>query len=303
MEIDYAHQIDFEDLTSINFDIVIIAKNHEARWDYLVNSLSKSLKLGNSRNIILSYDQNDNFKKKHFEVYSPHSDNIKDLIKILENEFSKVNKKEIKVLVDYSCMTKTWYYTIMLFIKQRNLNFEEISVFFSYTPSQFSKPKKPKHNLKIEPLPGKYRIPNDKPKALIVCLGYEEKKAEGIIDYLDPKETIIIYSKPAIDENFVEQIESSNKSLISKFKSVNTFDMSNLKSIEEILQSLFLTLNKDFSVIIAPLGPKPFTFVAMLLSLKYENIDIWRVSSGSNINIYKRKPIENTFIISKVVFN
>jgi len=62
-------------------------------------------------------------------------------------------------------------------------------------------------------------------------------------------------------------------------------------------------ISAKYSIIIAPLGPKPFTFISMLLSVKYKNIDIWRVGSGQNINEYKRQPINSeTFIISEVEF-
>ena len=74
--------------------------------------------------------------------------------------------------------------------------------------------------------------------------------------------------------------------------------------LERQLTSLYYLLKDDYSIIIAPLGPKPFTFISMLLSVKFPDIDIWRVGSGSDINKYKREPIdEKTFVINEVVFN
>lgn len=79
--------------------------------------------------------------------------------------------------------------------------------------------------------------------------------------------------------------------------------MDDLIRIERELVSLYFLLKKDYSIIIAPLGPKSFAFMAMLLSIKYDEIDIWRVGSGSDINEYQRTPIApDHFIISYVNF-
>ena len=69
------------------------------------------------------------------------------------------------------------------------------------------------------------------------------------------------------------------------------------------LTSVYYLLKDDYNIIIAPLGPKPFTFVSMLLSVKYKDIDIWRVGSGSDINEYDREPLDTkSFIISELLF-
>jgi hypothetical protein len=148
-----------------------------------------------------------------------------------------------------------------------------------------------------------YVVPTDKPKALIVCLGYEQNKAQGIIEHLDPKISYILYSKPALDTNFVNSIEENNKELLEQSENVIQFPLDNLIMIERELISLYFLLKNDYSIIIAPLGPKPFAFMAMLLSIKYEEIDIWRVGSGSDINKYRRSPIApDKFIVSYVNF-
>ena len=302
MELEYGKQINLNSLTDYEIDVIIISKNHEKRWDSLLNNLRLHRSYDSAFKLLLTYENELEDEVQGFKTIKPSVTNTDDITLALDSLFLSSRKEEITVLIDYSCMTKVWYYTIMLYFSQRSLGLSNAKLLFSYTPSKFSKPQLPKHNNKIEPLPGKYRIPQSKPKALIVCLGYEEKKAEGIIDYLDPKETIIIYSKPTIDKAFSYQIETSNKDLLDKIDRVITYQFDNLVDIEGVLYSLYITLKNEYSIIIAPLGPKPFTFMAMLMSLKYNEIDIWRVSSGSDINKYPRDPIENHCIISEVQF-
>lgn len=69
-------------------------------------------------------------------------------------------------------------------------------------------------------------------------------------------------------------------------------------------KAFFCLLNPAVYLIIAPLGPKPFTFISMLLSVKYHDIDIWRVGSGSDINFYPREPIgKDCFILTQIIWS
>lgn len=303
MKLNFGKQIQFEDLAKVEIDIFIMAVSHEKRFITLHNK--EELRF--NKKIILSYQANDvTFYGKGSVNYKVDSENfVEMMIYLLDFELNILRcKKNITILIDYSSMTKSWYYTIMSYFTIKKLTFDNVKIYFSYTPSTYSKPLLPKYNSFIDPIPGRFNIPNfDKPKALIVGLGYESKKAEGIIEYLDPKITFALYSNPSLDKRFSTAVEENNKNLILDLKeNIIQFPFDDLMSIERILTSLYFSLRDNYSVIIAPLGPKPFTFIAMLLSIKYEDIDVWRVSSGNDFNKYDREPIENNFIICEVDF-
>jgi len=308
MDFNFAKQINSDELITKNFDLFVMATSHEERYDYLL----KNFDLTYSRLAVLSYDKNDNCNldndSGNCTFYSLGDSKYVDVvIDLLDNELSFMTENDnLNILVDYSCMTKTWYYTIMSYFISRDVSYQNIKVFFSYTPSEYVPPQNPQYNAVIEPIPGRFRMPNvDKPKALLVGLGYESKKAEGIIEYLDPKITYALYSKPTLDPRFYEAIENSNKDLLTRLKNNTlTFPVDDLLMIERILTSLYFSLNDDYSIVVAPLGPKPFTFVSMLMSLKYEDIDVWRVHSASDFNRYSRKPlITNDLIICEVDYS
>ncbi len=302
MVIKYGKQIDMNFISKKEISLFLFAGNHEKRvftaYDKIIenNIISKS--------ILFTYK--DCYKTKHDHIIEKIKlKNHQEISNILDKELTILTKKDLCVIVDYSCMTKSWYYTIILYLRKKELDFNSITVYFIYTPSKFTKPLEPKPNTEIAPLPGKYIVPTDKPKALIVCLGYEQRKAEGIIEHLDPKDYYIIYSKPALDKRFVDKIETNNSSILDRTdkRKVITFQLDDMLSLERELTSLYYLLREEYSIIIAPLGPKPFTFISMLMTIKYRDIDIWRVGSGSDINEYAREPIDdNTFIISEIVF-
>ena len=300
MEIKYAKQIHISDVKNLDVSLFLLAINHEKRAFTAYDKIEK----GNAINRAVSFSYSEFAKTEtRKNVERIFISDLKEISSFLDEFFLSITSKELSLVVDYSCMTKPWYYTFILYLKKKKLELNSLEVYFIYTPSTHEEPKKPKSNSEIAPLPGKYVVPTDKPKALIVCLGYENRKAEGIIEHLDPKKCFLFYTKPALDENFVTHLESSNSNILKGGNNVITFPFNNLIQLERELTSIYYLLKDDYSIIIAPLGPKPFTFMSMLLSIKYPDIDIWRVGSGSDINEYERRPLDNnTFIISQVIF-
>lgn len=300
MEIQYGKQIKINDLKGKTIDLFLCVENHEKRSYTLYNTLIKTNTIDNE--IVFCYkdiDYGENiFRKK------TKTNNHTELINILETEIQKIIKDTINIVIDYSCMTKPWYYSVILYLKNKENRFKKINSYFCYTPSIFIEPKKPKPNRSIAPLPGKYVVPTDKPKALIVCLGYEQNKAEGIIEHLDPKKYYLFYTKPASDKKFVNTIESNNQNILQeKGNNIITYPFDDLINLEKELTRLYFYLKDEYSIIIAPLGPKPFSFISMMLSVKYSDIDIWRVGSGNDINEYDNEPIDDkSFIICEVCF-
>jgi len=301
MELKYGIQLQPEALHQKEIDLFIFAGNHEGRvytaYEYFEShsTIHKS--------IMLCYNEGyvaDLHNRIELRVVSDQA----EIFNILDSFFSNSSKPDPILFIDYSCMTKPWYYAIILYLSNRVIANLKVTCYFSYTPSLFSDPQEPKHNTEISPLPGKYIIPTDKPKALIVCLGYEQKKAEGIIDHLDPKLSYIYYTNPALDQQFVTVLEANNKYILSTSNNVTKYRFDDLLFLERELTGLYFALKDDYSIIIAPLGPKPFTFVSMLLSVKYPDIDIWRVGSGSDINEYTREPFAtDCFILSETRWN
>jgi hypothetical protein len=299
MKLQYGRQIQFSEVKNKTIQLFLFAFNHEKRILCAYNKIQDSNTVIKS----IGFSYKPLTKKRKGTIELIHLKSHVEIYDILDLEFAKYGNEEINIVVDYSCMTKSWYYSIILYLTKRRLAISKVIALFFYTPSRYSVPQKPKHNTEIAPLPGKYVVPTNKPKALIVCLGYEQNKAEGIIDHLDPKICYVFYTEPALDPKFVSTVKANNKNILDHYTNIITYPFDDLLYLERQLTSLYYLLREDYSIIIAPLGPKPFTFISMLLSVKFRDIDIWRVGSGSDINEYKREPIDdNTFVINEVVF-
>ncbi len=284
MKIKYGQQIDASDINGEKIDLFLFANNTEERKFTSYSFIKRIACINKTYSLYYQNSKLESIEK----VENTTVNSYEKLIEILDNELMSNIESTFTIFVDYSCMTKSWYYTILLYLSNKKLNKEKITVFFSYTPSVFSDPFSPKPNSEICPLPGKYIIPSNKPKALIVCLGYEENKAQGIIDQLDPALTFLFYTDPALDDKFVDVIKSNNKSILDEFEESYkiTYPFGNLLLLEQKLSSVYFKLKDNYKIIIAPLGPKPFTLVSMILSIIFQDIEIWRVGNGEDINPY-----------------
>jgi hypothetical protein len=299
MKVKFGKQIEINEISNITIDVFLFANNVEKRKLSAYNLINNNNEIINTYSFYYPNSEFENIENVEELIIQNHD----EVVNFLKDKIKNIDKEEITIFVDYSCMTKSWYYSIILYLSKVNTHFKKVKAIFSYTPSIYSKPLPPKSNTDILPLPGKCRISDNKPKALIVCLGYEQNKAQGIIDQLDPKLTYIFYTDPALDPVFVQTIKENNSNILEQDKNIITYPFDNLLYLERELTSLYYFLKDEYNIIIAPLGPKPFTFIAMMMSIVYPEIDIWRVGSGFDINRYEREPFDPPqFIVNEVIF-
>lgn len=303
MKLKFAKQIDYSEFEAQEFDIIIAASGYESRAIHLVSKL----RLDNSKLVLIRFmeKKDEKQRKKNDKIFQKLGFDIsKDLvsegsyqkiIEILDANIGEylVNRVNLNILIDYSCMTRVWYATIINYFLNKYSRLQNLNLFFSYSPAEYTPPLETRPNQYMGPIPSMYRISTaSRPTALIIGLGYEKYRAIGLTEYIDPKLTYLLYSNPAFDTRYIKNIEKNNEELIESVgtKNVFTHPIGDLVATESLLTSLYLSLRGEYIVIIAPLGPKPFALLSLLLASRYPDIDVWRVSSGGIRNVYDRKP-------------
>lgn len=224
----------------------------------------------------------DFFKSNNFKIEIADGDEDKIIKKMLNNIIQDKNK-EIKIIIDYSCMTRMWYSAVLDYF--RNLNYDKIvTLYFCYSSAKFlGAPKKEFSNIYVGPLKGfSYLSVPTKPSALLINLGYEAKRAIGLKEYLDA-ETFIFY--PTLEKRsiqYIKEIEDRNKEIIRRIKPGNIirYPFYDLKQTYSILIDLCKDLREDFRIVIAPCGAKSFSLISLITSIKLNDIDVWRITAG-----------------------
>lgn len=306
-----AQQISFEEIKKTQFDWIIAASGYESRASYLTSKLdlnyeSTKTVFGFSSRKILSRSKNDaTFKKLGFNQVACSGDSEREITHEMDVFFKSWRRKKLKILLDYSSMTRTWYATVIHYIWNLPKSVDLIDLYLSYTPSSFFPPLEARQIDCMGALQGfsGLNLP-DRPTALVMGLGYEPQRAIGLNDYLEASHTYAFYADPALDNRFVSAVIKNNKILLNRLgkERIIRYPFANLRRTAALLSSLCMGLSKNYRLILAPLGPKPFSLLCLLLYLKFpKQFGVWRVSASSHGNTYDREPKDKP-IICKATF-
>jgi hypothetical protein len=298
MDLLNSKQVSFDQVYSSDIDLVIGVSGYEKRSPYLM----ERIKLGSETKLVLAFEErmkelnrpeNDRiFRKLGFRTITASGNCALDVGKLIAC-IPEINKKVLRILVDYSCMTKPWYASFIEYFSFNSLPFQKVHILFSYTQSAYVEPRKPKPLRVAEPMGyGSHGIMAGKSIALVMGLGYEKDRAEFLRRAVNPEETYCFYADPSTDSRFVEKVYINNFKLIDSLHKSHVFPypMEDMKKTDRILTDLCLDLRLKYRIILAPLGPKPFALLSMLIGVRYPDVEIWRVGAGLLENVYDRIP-------------
>ncbi len=311
MELLGAQQIPSDELYKTRFNLFLIASGYEKRSVFLL----EKFKIKADMKIALAYiEKSKELHRKEnqkiilangFEILPVSGEEGFEFQSIIKRIFPATENNTIKILVDYSSMTKVWYSTIITSLMTLSSAIDQIEIYFSYTPAAFSEPRKQKSarltqslfydvNKKMDP---------SKPIALIIGLGLDNSRSETLVKKIKPAVTYLLYTDPAHHINYFEQLFKNNQKLIESIEIRNLYNypFKDLRKTNEILTNLCLDLRLKYNIIIAPVGPKVFALIAMLLATRYPDLDVWRVSGGIYEKIIDKIP-DGDPLIYKVDF-
>jgi hypothetical protein len=308
MELDNNIQISSEYLQKQHFDAFIAASGFESRGSYLLGKINTS-EIPNK--VVLAYTEltstlfrqynDDRFKELGFTFYPVPPKDITSLKPLLDQICAKNKKETLDILIDYSCMTKIWYNGILAYFSDLEESYTKVNLWFCYSPSEYVKGSSNVSNKFFD-----NEVPSstgNKPIGLLLGLGYESGRSEELARKLKAQVTFAFYADPAYDERYVKEVLENNQALfkmISRDKIIK-YPIFDLNSINDTLTQLCIKLRLTHQLVLAPIGPKPFTLMCFVLATRYPDIKIWKVATAGNIAATDRKP-HGELLLSKVTF-
>jgi hypothetical protein len=308
MKVNFSKQIDTEELSASKIDLLLVASGFEARSVFLSSNLAleripNKVAFGFKDRRIFSRDSNDIFFKKNDFAFFDNidGDNGETIACWLKEflEYSAQRTNEITIVIDYSSMTRTWYASLLKALFLFSNRALKIRCIWSYSPSIYTPPPRLSVNTHVGVMPGFCNLEGlDKPIALVVGLGYDRVRGTGLVEYIEPQRTVLFYTDPAFDDQFVRDVKNNNSAL---FRMVDDCDMvphpfSDLDyTIGKIIDSVG-DLSQSYRVIVAPLGVKPFALLAMIALLQLKNADLWRVTGATRSVPLDRNAIGNLLL-------
>jgi hypothetical protein len=126
----------------------------------------------------------------------------------------------------------------------------------------------------------------------VLGLGYEELRALGAREMIDPAKTCLFLADPPLDSRYLDRVKTANELLLEQTPNDEHFgyDPLNPEYTFRLLADVCEGSLKSGAVIIVPLGPKPFALVSLVVARSLEGVEVWRVSGGSYEDAVDRAP-------------
>jgi len=299
MKIKEAIQVNLDEIDLNSIDLLICSCGYEERSRYLANLLCASGKAAIKNKVVFHFandsgdkvsSENTSFFRSqgfefieitHFDLPGKASRELDRFLRI------GVSSTIFNILVDYSSMTRVIYSEILRFFHEIKSTCT-VNIYFVYVPSEYDGPGDFKPNFFVGPIAGfdgKMSLPQT-PIMLIVGLGYDEIRALGLIEYFDLafERTSVFLTDKSFNPRFAEEAERNNKDLLGRIPQENiyAYPLLDIRTTGNMLSSLIEANRKHNRIVIAPIGPKPFTLISLLLGIKYPEISIYRVSQNSD---------------------
>jgi len=308
MEFQSAKQLSAGDLQKVKYDLFILVAGYEQRSIYLPQKYDINAEI----RIALAFEEkpkdlrrknNDAYlQEKGFRLLTVSGEENPFLEPVFSELLKKPGKERLYILCDYSSMTKIWYSGLINYLISDSKIRSKVTIHFSYTPAVYNEPK----NSKIVKFNGRVSFPSrkntdsSKPLALIIGLGLDPGRPEFVQKSLKPALTILMYADPANDIKYVEKVLKYNQEIIEKTEVRNllSYPLFDLEKTNQELTELCLNLRVKYNVVIVPVGPKVLSLLALLLSARFPDINVIRVSPGSNAPAFERIPSSEPLIYS-----
>lgn len=219
----------------------------------------------------------------------------------------KISKEEVNVVIDITTFTRE---ILLILIKVISLDiFSSFNTKIVYTPNESYSIDGSffwltKGVREIRSIIGFSGLHSPSKKLLLIILnGFEDERTEQIIQCFEPNKLII--GKPSKDDSINQELNiiSCKKfdHIESKFNNIIPlekfeFSCTNIKTTEDILNSI-IDINKDeYNIIISPLNNKISTVSVALVGLKREEIQIC-YASANQYNIDANGIPSNYFLV------
>jgi hypothetical protein len=291
MELVHNYQVDFNELLNEKFDCIIAASGFQKRSTYLAENIDTS----KSENLVITFDETtcnelrlENiriFQKLGFLSVNAAPDESSGIEKMMHRICSGRFTRILNILVDYSCMPKVWFATIINCLLKNDFHAERINIYFSYTPKKVNTILQKSRLKSYMPLIfGSEKDLGKKPLALVAGFNNNLDIMKEFINKLKPVNTFAFIPYFTHEEEYYRKIMENNASVLRSIPSEKIFryPAERPDQITSMITSLCLDLRLNSNVILIPQGPKTFGLASVLFSVRYPDVMIYDLKSSDH---------------------
>lgn len=267
------------DIHQRHYDIAFFASGYEQRSTYIpkllnIDRVKKAVIFGYKEGRT-EFHREDNDRYfvsdwKQEPIIADDNDDtvIYDQLRALEVK----ENSELRVLVDYSTMSRLWSASILNWARFLTYG-ASLKIDFLYAFGSYKGDFRPLIIEDILAIPGYEGSPiSDAPSLAIFGLGFDGVAALAALDQLEPNIVYAYLASPGAAEDYPDKAKNCNKTLINHYVKEKLLELP-ISSVEMTFRSLTELISPHrgkTNIILIPMGPKPHVLAAMLLCLRFE---------------------------------
>jgi len=235
------------------------------------------------------------------KIYGPEVET--ELRELLESP-GYTREEPLRIFVEVSAFPRRVLASILNIVREVACGGVNMRLTISYRLAVFSKPREQSAppNKRVAPvhpeLAGWPKLPG-LPVHLIVGLGYEQGKALGAVEYIQPA-FVTLFSPQSPEPRFAQQVASRNKPLLDGIPPSAIFEYQVLEPAVQMAQlsSMLASLVDTRRPVLLPFGPKIFFAVCVLLSFGFPEVSVWHVSGEEEESVANLKASDSAIHMS-----
>jgi hypothetical protein len=211
----------------------------------------------------------------------------KDLVSEFINDLKKIELDDKTILIDITSLKHPLLFYFILVLKKQ---FSPKKLFITYTePEKYDKIKTDEIEdtfdlterfCEVNSLPGYLRISDyTKERLLVASMGFEGARFNKAFGDINPasRKTYSIVGFPSFHPNWQYYVYSKNKAALSVSKASKLLKRTTANEpfgIYNVLKSIYEN-NREFELVIAPLGTKPHSLGVTMFAVDHEDVMLY----------------------------
>ena len=279
--------LDLEGIPEERYDVALFASGYESRCIHvpglinpvnvdhpLVFGFTEEAHAGNR-------DRNDIFFKERWncDPIMLSGNNEKPIYQYL-HEHTNSLERPIRILLDYSAMSRLWYAAVLNWARFAAKS-NEVVIDFVYATGKYDKEPRPMVIREMMSLPGcEGRAYHLRESVAVFGLGFNGLAALCVLDYLEADTVYAFLASPGSVVEYVARTREVNGELIDGYKTRGVFELplSSVETCYRHLAGIIAPHRPDGEITLIPMGPKPHVLASILVAMRFQEVACLRVS-------------------------
>ncbi|MRV75805.1 hypothetical protein GJ700_29240 [Duganella sp. FT92W] len=258
------------------YELGIFASGYETRSTFFTRKIGserfKSIRIlgfldGRSE---LQRESNDahfqNWASKDVEIISDFEDEF--IFEILNESSLHWGNGPVRIFVDYSVMTRSWYAAILTWLRHAAIHFE-IEIDFAYTCGIYEDNYPPLSISEIESLPGFEGVSSGfRSTTAIFGLGYDKYATLAVYDRIEPDNIYCCVAKQWPQDESAERALIENSVIVDSAVKVIELPLIDVAEAMRQLCDHLICIERDSHIVVVPMGPKTHVLATLLMAIR-----------------------------------